>query len=134
MSLGTDRTLTILVCEDDDAIRPVLRRSLQRGGYTVLVASSGEEALALAQQHAGAIDLLITDLMMPGITGAELIERLTTTYPAMRALLMSGYAEDVAHSAEQKATKVAFLSKPFSLDDLTRKVRELLADKGGAAP
>src|SRR5687768_2593554 len=125
MSLGAPGSVTILVAEDDEAIRPVLRRVLQRSGYTVLVASDGQEAIAIAERHVGAIDLVITDLMMPGMTGDELIARLKTLYPSVRVLLMSGYSDEAVQSAEPGAAKIAFLQKPFALDDLTRKVREV---------
>jgi CheY-like chemotaxis protein len=120
--------VTILLVEDDDAIRPVLRRVLERHGYSVLLASNGGDALKQAQQRAqsGVVDLVVTDLMMPGMGGVELIGHLTRIYPNIRAVLMSGYSDDVIERAELPPDRVSFLQKPFSLDDLTRRVADVL--------
>ena len=120
---------TILLVEDDDAIRPVLRRALERQGYRLLLASSGEEALEIAesQDDGEKVDLVITDLMMPGIGGVELLERLTRRFPNTRALLMSGYSDEALVRAGLPGGRAAFLQKPFTLDELSRRVREVLA-------
>ena len=130
--MSDTRPATILLVEDDDAIRPVLRRALERQGFTLLVAASGEEALAAAEARAraadaGPVDLVITDLMMPGIGGDELLRRLTSLFPDARALLMSGYSAEGLAQAGLAGRRVDFLQKPFTLDELARRVRAVLA-------
>jgi two-component system, cell cycle sensor histidine kinase and response regulator CckA len=119
-------TETVLVVEDEAAVRNLLRRVLQSCGYTILEAQDGKEALEIAQRHAGRIDLLVTDLVMPKMSGRELAERLTQARPGMRTLMMSGYSNDVVIRQGALQASVAFLQKPFSPIDLARKVREIL--------
>jgi PAS domain S-box-containing protein len=119
-------TETILVVEDDEAVRPLVRGVLRSHGHTVLEASRGEEALATCQQHAGPIHLLLTDVVMPGMSGGQLAKRLASLYPEMKALYMSGYANGgIVHHGVLDAD-AAFLQKPFTPDALARKVREVL--------
>jgi two-component system, cell cycle sensor histidine kinase and response regulator CckA len=120
--------VTILIVEDDDAIRPVLKRVLERKGYTLLVASNGAEALRLAEgiEPPDELTLAITDLMMPGMGGIQLLAHLTRMFPGLRALLMSGYSDDAIGRAGLPEGRVSFLQKPFSLDELTRRVAEVL--------
>lgn len=124
---------TILVVDDEAGIRGLMRKILRRERYVVLEAGSGEEALAVALSHAGPIDLLLTDVMMPGLNGPELARRMCDATPALKVLLISGYApEEVLPSAAQPSdaqpqpTGFAFLSKPFTLGALVSKVRETL--------
>jgi PAS domain S-box-containing protein len=117
---------TVLVVEDEAAVRNLLRRVLQSCGYTILEAQDGKVALEIAQRHAGRIDLLVTDLVMPKMSGRELVERLTQARPGMRTLMMSGYSNDVVIRQGALQASVAFLQKPFSPIDLARKVREIL--------
>jgi PAS domain S-box-containing protein len=119
-------TETILVVEDEATVRNLLRRILQSRGYTILEALNGQEAIEVAQQHVGRIDLLITDLVMPRMSGRELAKRLTQIRPEMRTLLMSGYSDKVALDQGMLHASAAFMQKPFSPTDLLRKVRELL--------
>src|SRR5690606_38621252 len=91
-STGTE---TILVVEDEAAIRAVVRRVLERAGYVVLEADSGHEARRRIAEHAGLLHLVMTDLVMPGMTGAELAAELRRTHPEIRILLTSGYSSDV---------------------------------------
>jgi signal transduction histidine kinase/CheY-like chemotaxis protein len=117
---------TILVVEDEDAVRSYVERVLGRLGYTVLAARSGVEALALVADDAGPIDLLVTDVMLPGINGRETSERLTARHPSLRTLFISGYTEDsIVHRGELDQG-VAFLGKPFTPDALGHAVREVL--------
>jgi two-component system cell cycle sensor histidine kinase/response regulator CckA len=117
---------TILLVEDDDAVRDLCRRALVAQGYRVLEASNGEQALELAEEHGGPIHLLLTDVVMPGINGRELAERLGATRPDAALLFVSGYTEDVmVHRGAQEAD-IPFLQKPFTPAGLLGKVREVL--------
>ena len=116
---------SILLVDDEPAIRELLQRTLERGGFRVLVAAAGDEAWALAKTHVGAIHLLVTDVVMPRMGGAELATRLVEEHPALKVLYMSGYLDErVPQVAGERA---AFLRKPFSPADLLRKAREILA-------
>lgn len=117
---------TILVAEDEDAVRLLIRRVLERQGYTVLLARDGEEALRIAHESDTPPDVLLSDIVMPRLGGPELARRLRRDLPALRVILMSGYTDDayVLHGAI--ADDVAFLGKPFVPDELTRAVREAL--------
>ncbi len=116
----------ILLVEDDVAVRAVARRILERGGYTVVEAGDGRAALHLVDGRSIVPDLLITDLIMPGMSGRELAERVTRRIPVIRVLYMSGYTEDnlAGHSAVPEGA--AFLDKPFTPETLLRKVRQVL--------
>ncbi|OLD75114.1 MAG: hypothetical protein AUI33_05755 [Ignavibacteria bacterium 13_1_40CM_2_61_4] len=117
---------TLLLVEDEEAVRTLARRALEAQGYQVLAAASGPEALALAERHAGPIHALVTDVVMPGMSGPEVARRLSATRPAMQVLYTSGYTADatVHHGLEEGAA--AFLQKPFEPDSLTAKVRQVL--------
>jgi CheY-like chemotaxis protein len=115
---------TVLVAEDEDAVREFAVESLQRHGYQVISAPSGEAALQVAAAHDGTIHLLLTDVVMPGMKGPELARRLRAVRPALRVLLMSGYAADVVTADDLK--DAAMVPKPFSPASLTRAVRDAL--------
>ncbi|MGQ0562482.1 MAG: PAS domain S-box protein [Gemmatimonadota bacterium] len=117
---------TILVVEDESAVRSLVQRILQRRGYHVLTARDGLEALEVVGRYSGHIDLVITDVMMPGMGGRELAQHLKQVSPELRVLFISGYTEDevVRHGIGER--RVAFLSKPFAGDELAEKVRGLL--------
>jgi PAS domain S-box-containing protein len=117
-------TETVLVVEDEPAVRALAGRILGRAGYHVLTAANAAEAMLACEQHAGAIDLLLTDVVMPGLNGHELAKRLARQRPSMRVLYMSGYA-DVAFG-RGVAAGVELLDKPFSGEELTRRVRAVL--------
>jgi two-component system, cell cycle sensor histidine kinase and response regulator CckA len=117
---------TLLVVEDEAALRDVAGRILSGAGYHVLAAECGMEALELAARHAGAIDLLVSDVVMPGMLGKELAERLTDSRPDTRVLYMSGYAQPVLHSQGTLEPGVALLEKPFTASDLLTAVRRRL--------
>ncbi|AUX43293.1 sensor histidine kinase [Sorangium cellulosum] len=115
---------TVLVVEDDDAVRKLIVEVLERRGYGVLSASSGEEALdALAHDGVEAIDLLLTDLVMPGMNGRELAERALAIQPRARVLYMSGYADDVLAGVDGE---LVMLQKPFTPETLAQRVRDML--------
>jgi len=118
---------TILVTEDEEEVRKLAVRILNGQGYTVLEASHGEEALFIAKKHiANPIHLLLTDVVMPKMSGRELAEHLRPLYPEMKVLYMSGYTDDTIIRHRVLEQKVDFLQKPFTVDRLTKKVREVL--------
>ena len=117
----------ILVVDDDVAVRQVTARILEREGYRVLQAGEGGEALRLAREHAGLLDLLLTDVVMPGMNGRELGERLAVLRPETRRLYMSAYTEDQVILRGIRVSEVAFLYKPYSLEGLASAVRRALS-------
>jgi two-component system, cell cycle sensor histidine kinase and response regulator CckA len=119
-------TETVLVVEDQDGIRDIVRESLRRNGYNVLIAVDGNEALQMASVYSDPIHLLVTDLVMPNIGGRELAQRLTPLRPRMKVLFMSGYSEHSALNIEATNQPATILQKPFSLDALARNVRRVL--------
>ena len=119
--LGTE---TLLVAEDEEFVREAVGDYLRSLGYTVLVANSGQQALSVAAQHEGHIDLLITDVIMPEINGRELSEMLGNLRPDLKTIYMSGYTDDAMLRHGVQEPGVSFLQKPFSLSTLARKVRE----------
>jgi PAS domain S-box-containing protein len=119
---------TILVVEDRKETRQAIVDMLRRHGYTVLDAGDGATALSIAQRHRGGIDLLLTDVVMPGLSGRDLAAALSAASPETRVLFMSGYPGDVIGHHGVLDASVAFIQKPFSLEILLRKVRSALAD------
>src|SRR5437588_7777056 len=119
-------TETVLLVEDAAAVRAVAKQVLERLGYTVLEAPNGQAALHLAQQHRGEIHMLLTDVVMPRVSGRELAEQLARVRPDTRVLYASGYTDDsvVRHGILESGT--AYLQKPFSPESLARKVRDVL--------
>jgi CheY-like chemotaxis protein len=117
---------TLLLAEDEPAVRSLVRQVLEAAGYRVLEAASGEEALRVAERHGGRIELLITDVVMPNMNGRELAQVLRTRRAETRVLYMSGHTEDVVVKKEVIETGSNFLAKPFGPDDLLREVREAL--------
>jgi CheY-like chemotaxis protein len=119
-------TETILVAEDDNAVRHLVRSILSALGYKVLVATNGFEALDAAEAFAGKIDLLLTDVVMSHMGGRELVDRMKVVRPDVKVLYMSGYTDDaiVRHGVFAKTEQ--FIQKPFSPSSLGRKVREIL--------
>jgi len=117
---------TVLVVEDEETVRGLCVKLLERLGYTVLQASNGDEAIALAREHVKRIDLLLTDVVMPGMNGRELAERLVVLHPETKVLFTSGYTDDaiVHHGVLDEG--VAFIGKPYTLSELANKIREVL--------
>ncbi|MBN1608601.1 MAG: PAS domain-containing protein [Polyangiaceae bacterium] len=117
---------TVLLVEDDAAVRNVAQRILRSAGYTVLVAGNGAEALGVCKRHPGEIQLVLTDVVMPDMSGRDLVEFLTATRPEVAVLYASGYTDDaiIQHGVLEPGTH--FISKPFHAGLLTRKVREVL--------
>jgi len=120
------RRENILLVEDEEAVRDMVTEGLRRDGYTVLAAGNALEALSLVERRARSIDLLLTDLMMPGMNGIDLARRLMPSHPGMKVLLMSGYSEEEIGKFVQKEPGTAFLQKPVTPSLLSRKVREVL--------
>jgi two-component system cell cycle sensor histidine kinase/response regulator CckA len=121
-------TETILIVEDQAAVRHVTRRMLERHGYTVHEAPDGETALRIAEKHHGSIDLLLTDVVMPGLSGRQLATQLVALRPEMRVLYMSGYTDDAIMRHGILQLGVAYLQKPFTPELLAGKVRAVLDD------
>src|SRR5436853_788157 len=117
---------TVLLAEDEPAVRAIARQALERQGYTVLAAPSGADALALAAQHGATIHLLLTDVVMPGMSGRDLADRLTAQRPGIRVLYISGYTDNAIVRHGMLEPGLAYLQKPFRPDALVRKVREVL--------
>jgi len=120
---------TILLVEDEGAVRRMTKLILSKQGYTVLEAADGKEALAVAEGHLEPIHLLLTDLVMPHLSGREVAERLNAVRRGLRVLFMSGYTDDAIVREGIESAGADFLPKPFSRDSLTSKVREIL-DRG----
>jgi CheY-like chemotaxis protein len=117
---------TILVVDDEAQVRTLARDILLGAGYQVLEAEDGEQALRLAEDHQGAIHVLLTDIMMPGINGKELADRFLVARPDTKTIFMSGRAAEVISDAGVLIPVDAFLAKPFTVERLLNKVRERL--------
>jgi PAS domain S-box-containing protein len=119
-------TETVLLVEDEDQVRGVARGILKRSGYIVLEARNAGEALLLCERHPTRIDLLLSDVVMPGMSGPELAKRLAAARPEMKVLCMSGYTDDAAVRHGVIDAHFAYIQKPLTVDTLNRKVREVL--------
>jgi two-component system, cell cycle sensor histidine kinase and response regulator CckA len=117
---------TILLVEDEESVRQLIRETLVSRGYQVLEAGNGQAALALAASRSDTIHLVITDVVMPGLSGHELVHQLLIARPATKVLYLSGHAEETVATPLSPQTPKAFLQKPFTLQNLSRKVREVL--------
>ena len=117
---------TLLVVEDDRSFRDLLRDGLQSKGYQVMVASNGVDALQVAERHNGPIRLLITDVIMPQMSGPDLAKNLTKLRGDTDVLYMSGYTDDKLSNILETHREVMLIQKPFSIDDLVRKIQEIL--------
>jgi CheY-like chemotaxis protein len=115
----------VLLVEDEDAVRALAREVLRRHGYIVLEARHGVDALRIAERHPDTIHLMVTDVVMPHMSGRELAERLSTVRPHMKVLFMSGYT-DHALMYRELAPGSSFLQKPFTPEVFARKVRHVL--------
>ncbi|HYN15869.1 MAG TPA: PAS domain S-box protein [Terriglobales bacterium] len=116
----------VLVVEDDNSLRWLTCQMLTQFGYTVVEAQDASHALALARERAGDIDLLITDVVMPGLNGRQLARQVRQLYPHIKVLLMSGYTAEIAAQTDTSEAALAFLEKPFTPEELGAKVREVL--------
>ncbi|GAB4431518.1 MAG: hypothetical protein Kow0031_12630 [Anaerolineae bacterium] len=123
MPTGTE---TVLLVEDDDSVREVVNNVLQMYGYRVLAAEDRDRAMALVEAHDGPIDLLLTDVILPKVTGLELYRQLGQIRPKLKVLYMSGYTDDAISQLQTLEKGVAFLQKPFSIRVLLKKIRAAL--------
>lgn len=119
-------TETILLAEDDTALRALNERVLRAAGYQVLTAANGAEALELARTHEGSIDIVATDVVMPQMNGRSLVDQVAESRPGTRVLFMSGYTDDDVMRRGVYQADVIFLQKPFTPEQLRTKVREVL--------
>jgi CheY-like chemotaxis protein len=120
------RSRTVLLVEDSDVVRDVVASMLEGGGLTVLQASGGEEALALARREDVPIDLLLTDIVMPEVSGVELADRLERERPDVRILFMTGYAEEIVVNEGILGKHRECIGKPFTQEQITKRVRKIL--------
>jgi len=121
-----DGSETVLVVEDESAVRSFTRMVLQRSGYRVIEASNGEEALSRSRAHPGEIQLLVTDMVMPGMGGRQVAEALERQRPRVRVLYLSGYTENAIGQRGALGSELPFLQKPFTMEALLHKVRQVL--------
>jgi two-component system, cell cycle sensor histidine kinase and response regulator CckA len=124
---GLEGDETVLVAEDDDAVRLLTRIALERYGYSVLAAGGGAEALEMAAKHAGPIHLLLSDMLMAGLSGPALALQMIALKPAIKVLFMSGYSENAMAGNGELPGKAALLEKPFTAEALARQVRQSLS-------
>jgi len=116
---------TILVVDDEEAIRRMMAKMLGNSGYTVLNASSAVEALSVCEERSTTLQLVVTDVAMPGMNGFDLAEQIAERWPTIRVLFMSGCENDL--SIRRQLYERPLLAKPFTRDELANKIRELLA-------
>ena len=121
---------TVLLVEDESALRKLIRQVLARDGFTVLEAKDGEQAVSLCERHPQTIDLVVTDLVMPKLNGFQLREKVAGLRPTAKFLLISGYAEDAIENPAVVQGDIGFLEKPFLPDELIHKVRQVLKGNG----
>jgi len=117
---------TILLVEDEPAVRRLARRALEAHGFRIIEAGNGPEALEICATRVAELDMLLTDIVMPGMSGVELASRLTAIDPSLRVLYMSGYTEDALGQRGVLSPETAFLPKPFTPASLADAVREVL--------
>ena len=123
---GDERTGTVLLVEDSDVVREVIVRMLEADGFTVLPASCGEDALSISRRRDMSFDLLLTDIVMPEMSGVELADRLKRERPGMRILFMTGYAEEAVVNEGFLGKHGECIGKPFTQEQITKRVREIL--------
>jgi CheY-like chemotaxis protein len=124
---GGEAEEIILVVEDEKSVRDLTVRILRRLGYGVLVASGGDEAIAIAQSYAGKISLLLTDVVMPNMSGRQVADNLLKLRPGLKILYLSGYTDSTVVHHGVLENSLDFLPKPFSREVLARKIREILS-------
>jgi CheY-like chemotaxis protein len=125
---------TILLVDDEEALRVAARRMLERAGFNVVQASDGADALRVLAEHTGPVHVLVTDVVMPGVGGPELARRLREVRPELPTLFISGYTEEGVRTQGGLHSDAAYLEKPFSPEELVRKVRECLTKSVAAPP
>jgi CheY-like chemotaxis protein len=130
LNTSIDSKHTILLVEDEDMVRGLLHEVLVRVGYKVLACANPAEGIEACLRHSGAIDLLLTDVVMPGMNGREMANQILEILPELRVVFMSGYTEQVALQQEgHVGSQVEYLQKPFTLKTLTQKIGCILGSK-----
>jgi two-component system cell cycle sensor histidine kinase/response regulator CckA len=117
---------TILVVENGEMLRPLICEILKKEGYNVLEAQDGDEALLVWQRYQGPIDLVLTDVVMPNMSGKELVDHLRSLQPEIKVIYMSGYESSILSTGNKFGSDAVFLQKPFRPAELSEKVREIL--------
>ena len=130
MAVNTGRMKTILLVEDEPTVRKLLREVLERSGYVVLTCAHPEEAIETCRRHTGSIDLLLTDVVMPGMNGQEMAKRIVERRPELRVVFMSGYTEHVLLQDGHLGPRIEYLQKPFSLQILRERLVRVLGERG----
>ncbi len=125
-STNEERVATVLVVEDQAPVLKVVERSLTRSGFNVITASTPEEGLRLLQEHGSLVDLLLTDVVMPQMSGPELATKARTSSPDLKVMFMSGYSGDTVSEGVGLLSNTAIVEKPFRPAELVSRVRELL--------
>ena len=125
--MGQGNALTVLLVDDVVEVRRIIAEMLQTGGFQVLEAASGSEALQVSNAHPGDIDLLLTDLIMPGMTGRMLADRLVLTRPGLSVVFISGYVDDSRSDAAEPG--LYYIQKPVTAEKLLEKISEALAER-----
>ena len=118
---------TVLVVDDEEDLRDIIRRMLQRRGFDTLIAGDSQEAIAVCRDHPGAIDILVTDLGLPGVSGGELSRTATELRPGMRVVYISGLPKDMAVADGQIDEDALLVKKPFSSESLLETLRSVVA-------
>jgi CheY-like chemotaxis protein len=129
-STSSKTVKTLLVAEDEAAVRDSVVKILRHAGYRVISAGNGEDAVLKFREHAGDIDLLVFDVMMPGKNGKEAYNEIKKIKPAVKTIFMSGYSEDMATNREIQEEGLLFLQKPVIIPKLLEKIRDVLAQQG----
>jgi CheY-like chemotaxis protein len=129
---GAGGSETVLVVEDEPLVRELARRSLARHGYVVLEAAGPAEALEVCASHRGRIDVLLSDVVMPGLSGPELAREVVALRPEIRTLFMSGYTDEALAQHGVLEADVAFIEKPFTPKALAQRVRDLVEERKAA--
>jgi CheY-like chemotaxis protein len=124
----TEKAKTILLVEDEPTVRNLLCEVLERSGYEVLACALPEEGIETCRLHAGQIDLLLTDVVMPGMNGKEMATRISGMLPELRVVFMSGYTEHVLLKDGQLDARIEYLQKPFSLQTLRQRVARVISE------
>ncbi len=126
---STSESTTVLLVEDEDALRKLAAKVLEDAGYSVLQAANGLDAVTTAERHRGPIDLLVTDVVMPRLSGPELAQRLRGLRPGLEVLFMSGYNDSRLVSRGVEQANINLLVKPFTPDQLAERVHELTTER-----
>ncbi|WP_041834475.1 response regulator [Actinoplanes sp. N902-109] len=132
MSETSQERPTVLVVDDEEDLRDIMRRMLDRRGFSTLVAGNAEQAVAVCKDHAGPIDVLVTDLGLPGVSGGDLARSATQVRPDMGVVYISGLPKDIAISKGLIAEDALMVKKPFTSDLLLEALRLILAEKASA--